>query len=180
MSLEDNFDLPPELWPASPYDAQRVLDSVDTVLIGGLSDKDPLPAIDIMDIDTDVAPGVIMPEHEVEKMRQGYRQDAAGRGLSIEQWNAELTDQRLYNLHPVDGMSSFGIRRPYFSTDFLALVVSRYPVESAHQNQRVEIYAGKTGLSIVRESDKDNPQEAVMTVADCNQLVRQLGLTWLL
>lgn len=164
----EGFELPADMREATPDDVQSVLDAIDVLLISAETREANHGEFNSLIDSDEVLEGDIL--------RRIFLDVARRNRMTPDQLAFHLKDMHPYDLNPVDDMESFQVRR--FSEAYqgtVGMVIRDYGCD------RIEV-------AHIRESEEglrlffgyDLPDTSRATVADCEEMKRQLGMTFVL
>lgn len=173
MSYED-FDLPPNMQEATPNDVQGVLDAIDVLLISGGT----------LSEDTTALPEPVEPDdfHGVsaETLRHVVEGYMRRNRISLEQLAEMGRAEKIYNLSPVEDLELFLVKR-YPEFRFTQGIIIRRPIGGKTTAAHIHNYKDSRGLRIDFDNQElssyEEPEAQTATIADCEELIRQLGMT---
>ena len=170
------FNLPSDMQEATPDDVRGVLDAIDVLLINATYTPEEVtlpgyePKSDVHGVNAETL------RHIAEKYMRRNR-------ISPEQLVEIGREETTHKLTPVGNLDLFQVKRyPEFRVT-LGIIIRR-PLGGEIAAAHVHNYPDSRGLRIdfvndVLGSDTE-PKAQTATVADCEELVRQLGMATLL
>ena len=173
MSYED-FNLPPNMQEATPNDVQGVLDAIDVLLISGGN-----PSSEIS-----TPPELNEPEEthgvSAETLRHVAEEYMRRNRISLEQLAEIGREETIHKLLPVEDLELFWVKR-YPKFRFTQGIIIRRPIGGKTAAAHIHQYSDSRGLRIDFENDElgsdEQPEPQTATVADCEEMIRQLGMT---
>ncbi len=151
---------------ASPEDVKGVLDALDVLF---MENKDKIDELNRAQEEEMLAGD--------SEYREVIERQAKWHGMTVEQVMEKTRSMQMYELEPVDELLGFRASRypePFMFT--LGIVARQYDYDS-YDGVHIHSYP-ETGLKL--DFGYDIPGVHRATVADCEELKRQLGATWVI